>query len=48
VVYGGGGGHDVLLRVPVDALLSATRARRLPLTDDPPRGRGEGAKEMTP
>ncbi len=48
VVYGGGGGHDVLLRVPVDALLSVTLARRLPLTDDPLPGRGEGMKEMTP
>jgi len=48
MVYGGGGAHDVLLRVPVDALLSVTQARRLPLTDDPPRSQNEGAKEMTP
>jgi len=47
VVFGGGGARDVLLRVSVDALLSATRARHLPLTDDPPRGQGEGVKEMT-
>ena len=47
VVYGGGGEHDVLLRVPVDALLSVTRARRLPLTDDPPPDQGGGVKEMT-
>lgn len=39
VVYGGGGGHDVLLRVQVDALLDVTHARHLPLTDV------EGAKE---
>ena len=39
VVYGGGGGTDVLLRVPVDTLLEVTQARHLPLTDD------EGAKE---
>lgn len=38
-VYGGGGGRDVLLRVPVDALLQVTNARHLPLTDD------EGTKE---
>ncbi len=47
VVFGGGGARDVLLRVPVDALLSLTRARHLPLTDDPPHGQGEGVKEMT-
>lgn len=40
-VYGGGGGQDVLLRVPVDALLRITRARHLPLTED------EGMKETT-
>lgn len=41
-VYGGGGGHDVLLRVSVDALIDVTQARRLPLTIDVE----DGAKEM--
>lgn len=39
VVYGGGGGHDVLLRVQVDTLLNVTKARHLPLTEV------EGVKE---
>ncbi|MEJ2287550.1 MAG: YbaK/EbsC family protein [Deinococcales bacterium] len=41
VVFAGGGGRDVLLRVPVDTLLGLTRARRLPLTAQA----AEGAKE---
>ncbi len=39
VVYGGGGGADVLVRVPVQTLMGLTGGRRLPLTID------VGAKE---
>jgi len=41
IVYAGGGGQDVLLRVPVETLLGVTHARRLPLTAEA----ATGAKE---
>lgn len=42
VVYGGGGGPDVLLRLPASTLDDVTQARRLPLTV----AVEDGAKEL--